>query len=372
MDMEQLSAPVEASSVLMQLREAQQLYGLARDKNPASRAKLAGSISKLLEMEVTPRESEMVADVLVELMRQAERDIRHALAQQLADMDQVPLRLVLQLANDEIDIARPVLKDSRVLGDMDLVYIIKAKSAEYWRIIATRKQMGDRVIDMLADTGDYETSLNLVENMDIRLTEHACVKISDLAQEHEDLALPLLRRDDISAEVVSRMYQFVGEELKQYIVQNYELDNKKLIETVDQTVLEFRDGRELAEYKPEEHMISAAKVFKSNGKLDTKLMIATLRRGQFRSFVAQFSAFTNLDLKTTAQILMQSHGQGLAIACRAYEISKEDFVSMFLLTNQFRNHGRMVNTQEMAKAVSYYNRIDVSVARKIIGNSVVH
>ncbi len=372
MDMEQLSAPMEASSVLMQLREAQQLYGLARDKNPASRAKLAGSISRLLEMEVTPRESEMVADVLVELMRQAERDIRHALAEQLAHMDQVPLRLVLQLANDEIDIARPVLKDSRVLGDMDLMYIIKAKSSEYWRVIATRKQMGDRVIDMLADTGDYETSLNLVENMDIRLTEHACVKISDLAQEHEDLALPLLRRDDISAEVVSRMYQFVGEEVKKYISQNYELDNKKLIETVDQTVLEFRDGRELAEYKPEEHMISAAKVFKTNGKLDTKLMIATLRRGQFRSFVAQFSAFTNLDLKTTAQILMQSHGQGLAIACRAFEISKEDFVSMFLLTNQFRNHGRMVNTQEMAKAVSYYNRIDVSVARKIIGNSVVH
>ncbi len=358
--------------MLMQLREAKQLYGLARDKTPASRAKLASSIGSLLEMEVSPRESEMVADVLVELLRQAERDIRQALSEHLAVMDHIPLRLVLQLANDEIDIAKPVLKESKVLGDMDLIYIIKAKSPEYWRVIATRKQMGDRVVDMLADTGDYETALNLVENIDVRLTEHASLQISDLAQNHEELALPLLRREDISREVASRLYEFVGEEIKQYIVKNYEIDAQQILQTVDHMVLEFRDGNDASEFRPEEHMLGAARAFKQKGKLDTKLMIATLRRGQFRSFVAQFSVFTNLDLKTTAQILMQSHGQGLAIACKAYEISKEDFVSMFLLTNQFRNHGRMVNTQEMAKAVTYYNRIEVSVAQQIIRNSVKH
>lgn len=358
--------------MLMQLREAKELYTLARDKNPASRAKLASSISKLLEMEVSSRESEMVADVLVELLQQAERDIRFALSEHLAVMENIPLRLVLQLANDEIDIARPVLKESRVLGDMDLIYIIKAKSPEYWRVIATRKYMGDRVVDMLADTGDYETALNLVENVEVRLTEHAAVRISDMAQNHEDLALPLLRREDISKEIASRLYEFVGEEVKQFIVQNYQLDSKQIIDTVDQTVLEFREGKDTAEFKPEEHMLNAARAFQQKGKLDTKLMIATLRRGQFRSFVAQFAVYTNLDIKTTAQILMQSHGQGLAIACKAYEVSKEDFVSMFLLTNQFRNHGRMVNTQEMAKAVSYYNRIEVSVAQQIIRNSVMH
>lgn len=368
----QTSDTAEATSVLMQLQQAQKLYGLARDKSPESRVKLAGTISKILEMEVSSRESEMVADVLVEIMRQAEHDIRAALSEQLSVMGHVPLRLVLQLANDDIEIASPVLRESRVLGDMDLVYIIKAKSAEYWRVIATRKHMGDRVIDMLADTGDYETSLALVENMDIRLTEHACVKISDMAQEHEDLAMPLLRREDISPEVVSRLYQYVGEEIKQFIVQNYDMDHQNILETVDRTVFEFRDGRELSEYKPDEQMMNVALAFKKSGKLDTKLMIATLRRGQFRSFVAQFAVFANLDLKTTGQILMQSHGQGLAIACRAFDINKEDFVSMFLLTNQFRNDGRMVNTQEMSKAVSYFNRIDSAVARQIIGNSVVH
>lgn len=356
----------------MQLREAKQLYVLARDKTPASRAKLASSISSLLQMDVSARESEMVADVLVELLRQAERDIRQALAEHLAVMDHVPLRLVLQLANDDIDIAKPVLKDSKVLGDMDLIYIIKAKSSEYWRVIATRKQMGDRVVDMLADTGDYETALNLVQNTDVRLTEYASLQISDMAQNHEDLALPLLRRQDVSREVVSRLYEFVGEEIKQFIVKNYEIDAGKLLETVDNMVLEFRDGSDSSEFKPEDHMVGAARTFKQKGKLDTKLMIATLRRGQFRSFVAQFSVFAELDLKTTAQILMQSHGQGLAIACKAYEISKEDFVSLFLLTNQFRNHGRMVNTQEMAKAVSYFTRIETSVAQQIIRNSVTH
>ena len=362
----------EISAVLMQLNEAKKLYGLAKDKSPHARSQLAKSISKLLEMDVNERESEMVADVLVDLMRKAESDVRQALADQLSTLDDVPLRLVLQLANDDIDIAKPVLKDSPVLSDLDLVYIIKAKSADYWRVIATREQIGDQVVDMLADTHDYETALNLCENTKIRLTEHAAVSISDMAQDHEDLAMPLLRRSDISQTVVSRLYEVVGQEIKSFIVQNYNIDTQVLIDAVENTVKEFKEGQDFQDYKPEEHMMKAALAMKGQGKLNTKLMLSTLRRGQFRSFVAQFAVFTELDIKTVCEILIQTHGQGLAVASKAFGISKEDFVSMFLLSNQFRNTGRLVDSQAMAKAVTYYERVEPSVALQIIRNSSVH
>ncbi len=357
------------SAMLMQINQANELYGLAMDNSPAARVRLASSISKILNMEVTDRESEMVADVLVELLRQAEKDVRMAVSEQLASMDGVPLRLILQLANDEVDIATPVLQRSSVLGDMDLIYIIKAKSAEYWRVIATRKNMGDCVVDALAETNDYETALNLTENMSIHITEKAALLISDMAQKHQDLAIPLLRRDDINNEVAMRLYEYVGQEIKQYILQNYDIDTQKIIDTVDNTVKEFRDSQENNGFKPEEHMIKAARSIKEKGKLNIKLMLATLRRGQFRSFVAQFVVFTELDIQTVGNILMQSHGQGLAIACKAFGISKEDFVSMFLLTNKFRNDGRMVDAKEISKAVSYYSRVEKDVAMSIIRNS---
>ena len=76
--------------------------------------------------------------------------------------------------------------------------------------------------------------------------------------------------------------------------------------------------------------------------------------------------------KTVCEILIQTHGQGLAVASKAFGISKEDFVSMFLLSNQFRNTGRLVDSQAMAKAVTYYDRVEPSVALQIIRNSSVH
>lgn len=372
MEPEYLGRQMEVSPVLIQLSEAQKLYGLAKDKSPGARSKLTSCISRILEMDVTTRESEMVADVLVDLLRQAEKDMRQSVAEQLSTLENVPLRLILQLANDEIEIATPILKRSEILSDLDLTYIIKAKSAQYWRVIATRKHLGDQVIDLLADTHDYETALSLVQNLDISLTEHAALTISDMAQTHEDLAVPLLRRKEISNAVITRLYEYVGQEIKNYILKNFKLDTNKIIESVDNIVQEFKDSLEPGEFVPAEYMIKAAQVFHQKGQLTPKLMLRTLRRGHFRSFVAQFSVFAELNIKTVGEILMQSHGQGLAIACKAYGIEKQDFVSIFLLTNQFRNSGRMVETDEMTKAITYYNRVEQHVALQIIKNSVKH
>ena len=107
-------------SIAGRLGDVGQLYDLARDKNPRARAELTHEIGSILEADVTDREGEMVADVLVELLRQAETDLRQALSEKLSLLDNVPLRLVLQLANDEIEIAQPVLTHSPVLGEFDL------------------------------------------------------------------------------------------------------------------------------------------------------------------------------------------------------------------------------------------------------------
>src|SRR6056297_122186 len=123
-----------------------------------------------------------MADVMISLMRQAEIDLREALAERLAVLDNVPLRLVLQLSNDEIDVARPVLKQSPVLSDMDLIYIMKSKGPEYWQAIAQREHMSNQIMNLLSDTRDVETGIALVENEKITLTEHTLNVLSEVAQ----------------------------------------------------------------------------------------------------------------------------------------------------------------------------------------------
>ncbi len=359
-------------AVLAQLSDIGKLYDLARDKSPGARTELSSVIGSILEADISLRESEMVADVLIKLMRQAEKDLRQVISEQISVIDDVPLRLVLQLANDEIEIARPILSNSNVLGDLDLMYIIKSQTPEYWQVIATRDSLNDQVIDVLADTGDFDTALNLAENEGIVLTDNALVVLSDIAQNSEVLAVPLLRRDEVSSEIATRLYKYVGEEIKGFISKNYNIDEQKISSVVDNAVNEFAEAESPNGFMPEEYMITAAKKFKEKDMLNMTLMLNTLRLGHIRSFVAQFAIFTNMSVDTVCNILSQANGQGLAVAAKAYDIKKQDFISIFMLSSKIWNEGRLVSMAEIQTAMSYYNKATPKLALEIMQGKHKH
>lgn len=360
------STPKKPVPISVQLGDVENLYYLARDKRPESRAQLTHEISSILEADVTPAEGEMVADVLIELLRQAEKDLRQAISEKLSLLEDVPLRLVLQLANDQINIAEPVLVNSPVLGDMDLMYIIKSKTEEYWRAIATRKTLSDQVINTLADTKDFDTSLALAENDGIVLTDHAMTALSDIARGSDIIAMPLLRRTEVPQDLAIALYKYVGEEIKSFITHNYDVDEKKVSEVVDQTVGEFGKSSSAEDCEPEHHMLEAAKAANSREKLTVSGMLGTLRRGNLRSFAAQLSVFTELPSDVITKILMQRNGQGLAILSKAFGIERQDFISIFMLTSKFWNQGQLVEPSEIKTAIDYYNRATSDVAKQII------
>lgn len=366
MNMNIAGSTQKPASLAVQLGDVEKLYELARDKKPESRALLSHEVSSILEADVTPTEGEMVADVLIELLRQAEKDLRQTLSEKLSVLENVPLRLVLQLANDEIEIARPVLKDSPVLGDMDLMYIIKSKTSEYWQAIATRKKLSEQVIDVLADTEDFETALALSENTGITLTEHAMTALSDIARDSDVLAMPLLRRSEVPSDLAMALYKYVGEEIKQFIAKNYDLDIEKVSNVVEQTVNEFTEDVTAEDCEPEGHMLEAAKAADSRDMLTVQGMVGTLRRGNLRSFMAQLSVYTDVPSDIVTRILMQKNGQGLAILSKAFDIEKQDFISIFMLTNKYWNKGQLIEPKEIKTAVEYYNRATPEIAKEII------
>ena len=370
MDLNLLDKSSNVTPLLVKLYDSHKLHSLAKDEKPLAKAELTTAVSELLETELSPRESELVADVMIGLMRQAEIDLREALAEKLSAMENVPLRLVLQLTNDDIKVAAPILSNSPVLGDLDLIYTIKSKGPDYWQAIAKRNEMSNQVINLLVDTRDVDTAIELAKNESITLTEHAVIVMSDMAQKSDSLAMPLLRRDEVTKELAEKMFRFVGEQVKAFITEQYGIENASLVDSVDEVIVELVEATEAVnEFMPSESMIRAAERYKSKGLLTTKLMLGALRRGQIQAFVAQLAKFTGLTPETTLEILSQTSGQGLAIACKAYEFSKEDFVSMFLLTNRIRNSGRMVDLNELSKAINYFTKIERDVARGIIENS---
>lgn len=354
---------------LVRLYDGHRLYELARDKKPLARAELSNAVTELLEINENPQEAELIADVLISLMRQAERDLRSALSEKLSGLPNVPLRLALHIANEEIEIAQPFLSNSSVLNDLDLIYIIKSKGAEYWRAIAQRKEMSDQIINVLATTKDNETAQNLAGNSNIVLPKAAMEIIADMALQSESIAKPLVQRREIPSELIAKIYSYVGTELKNFILQNHQLDTDALLNTVDEAVVEFVEENNATPFSPAPSMVKAAHRHKDQGILTIQMILGTLRRGQMQRFVAQFAAYCNLKPKIVEKVMQQKNGQGLAVICKAVEIQKADFLTIFLLTNRMRDDGRYVDSVEMQKAIKYFQRVEVDVARRLLRSS---
>lgn len=353
------------------LHDADNLYEMARDKSPEARKRLIQTVAAVLQVEVSSRESELIADILIELLHQAEKDLREALSRQLAILENVPLRLVLQMANDDVEVARHMLSQSPILGEFDLMYIIKSKTAGYWQAIAERKILSDQIIDTLADTGDFDTALALANNMSIKLTSHAVVALSDLAQESEVLSTPLLRRDEVPAEIAMKLYEFVGQELKEFIKGKYQANSDIVSKAVDGAVQEFRvESAAKSEFYPEQYMVDAARGFAAKGLLTVPLMLKTLRSGHMRSFVAQFSVYTDIPVAIAEDVVMQSTGQKLALVCKGRGVARSDFVSMFLLTGKLRERGQTASMDEVSRAVIFYDKTDPELAMNTLSEKL--
>ncbi len=350
--------------LLVRLYDSHRLYQLAEDRKPEARAELSHIVSGLLDMGLKQAERELIADILINLMRQAETDLRHAVAERLSTLANAPLRLVLFMAQDEIGVAESVLRSSPVLNDLDLLYIIQSKAPEYWRAIAAREMLNEPVVDALADTRDIPTACTLASNTHIHLSHHAIDVMAEIAETSKDLARPLLVRSEIPETLARKLYEIVGREMEKTI--SATLQNElSVLESVKDILYEFSsDAKDI--YEPTSAMIKAAEMFADKGQMSSALMMKTLKRGQIPSFVAQLSCVSKIQPQKIVHILRQENGQGLAVICRALNFARDEFIGIYLMTHKMRNEEGKINNTELTRAANYFDSLSADQAQKVI------
>ncbi len=371
MDMRLFDKSPQVASLLVRLYDTHKVYDLARDSDPLARAELTSAVAALLETHVhlSNREQELLSDVLISLMRQAESDLRAALSERLSVIPDAPLRLILNLANDDIEVARPVLSKSLILSDLDLIYIMKSRGAEHWQAIATRENLSPQVIDVLADKREEGTAINLSANERAHLTMHALEILTEMGRHNEKIARPLLMRSELPDPLVRKLYDHVGQELKHYIRDYYGIFSGEVAAAIDNIMLEFSSAGHDNLFMPNARVMQAARQYADRGKLSLYSMMQSLKRGQISSFIAMFSVYTGISADQTHDYLKQTCGKGLAVVCRANGIQKNDFAMIYMLTNRMRTEHRVINQKDMMEVVTYFDKVRPEVAQRLLRNS---
>ena len=142
-----------------QQRELENLLELARDRSTAARSRLVAILSELFfdgEKTLSERERWLMSEILRQLVHDVEKTVRKALAKRLSSESDIPTELLATLANDEIEVAHPILLHSEALRDLELIEIIQHHTMQHHLAIAMRQTLSTDVTDALVEASDSE------------------------------------------------------------------------------------------------------------------------------------------------------------------------------------------------------------------------
>src|SRR5690606_12796517 len=113
------------------------------------------------------------------------------LSLQLSTVDQTPHKVAKQLASDKANIAYPMLKNSTVLTDDDLVEIAETKGQDHLRAMAERPRLSSRVGDAIVARGENDVLITLARNKGAELSRHALETLVDKSEHIPELQEPV-------------------------------------------------------------------------------------------------------------------------------------------------------------------------------------
>lgn len=345
----------------------QSLLDWARARTPESRGALAGTITDLFA-EGTDRlshhERALMGDILHRVVVDLEFAVRKTLSEKLANLPDVPEELISFLANDDAEVAYPVLTRSPLMKDADLIEVIRHRTLEHQLAIANRFQVSEAVSGELAATGSVTVVEALLRNENARISQATLACLVEESRRIDAFREPLVRRSDLGADLAKRLFLWVSAALRNHIVKRFELDS----DTVD-TLLEQAAMENIAADAPPSEVSGTERLadeLAEREMLDTEMLVNALTIGEVNLFVAMFARMTDLRERLVQRLLFAPSGEQLAVACKAVGIDRATFETLFTLSRSARPQLGNSQQDHIRQAVDVFESIGRKDAERVV------
>lgn len=335
--------------------EIAKLMVLAHNSSKEARAELFDGITDLIEaqhQQISVTEIDLMMDILSTIITDIEINIRKKLSLKLADRSDVPAELIILLANDEIEVANPVLIQNTLLTDKELVKIIQRKSRQHQLSIAARKMLSSEVSRELVRTDDDNVIVTLLSNQEAKIDNETIEKIVEKAKSREILQPPLVRRQDLPKDIAASMYSWISMSLKSELLKIHDFNAEELEASLESSIDELKKEDELLNSDVDAEVALITKLKKAD-KLHISFLMKSLRQGNTGLFELAFAEILNIPEDIMCNILYERGPAALAIACCAARIDKSVFLTLFRLTRK----AKMMDTELSQSEIEHtYNQ----------------
>lgn len=309
------------------------LLTLAKSRKSDDRQRLLLGIAALCD--ATPAGTEIspvLTEIFLTLARQAEHDIRKSLAETLASAEWAPVALVNMLALDEIEIARPIIANSPLLKDQDLLRILVEATIEHHIEVARRPALSGAVADAIIDAAEPATLTALASNRTAEISETGLGRMVEQSRRIAALRAPLTRHPRLNDTLARELYGLVGQALRQAIGERFRIDDSCLAVAIDASVASVIPGRpmppatnqpSLSEREEMERRLVAK--LQSAGQLRPGFLIRAIREKRLSLFEHSLAALAGFSVGQVRAAVNHATPDALFLACSSVGIDKAVF-----------------------------------------------
>jgi len=289
---------------------------LTGDEDEGVRSQLAAKISKLapgLSANEVDKLRRMTYEALENLARDQATRVRRIVAETLQDMADAPPEVIRHLAEDsELMVCAPVLENSPVLTERDLVQIINLNPAEgALSAISKRASLSDEVMEELFASNDISAVAELLGNGSVSIKEDLLERICDRSRTVKALQNPLVHRPTLSKSVALRLADFVADHLIKALLNRRDLDPEtaKAVREEVSWRLDLAAEDEVA--SAQETAYAKAKRLKDEGNLEPDMVDSALKAGQKEYAIAALAVLADMTPSTIEQIARSNNAKAI-------------------------------------------------------------
>jgi uncharacterized protein (DUF2336 family) len=299
---------------------------------PASRARAAlfkrlADVVCLPGSRVNAFERSMIADLLVEMLREAVPEERARVARRLANLGDLPPALVRLLLRDSVEVAGPLLENCVSLSDADLVDCARRGGMEHRRLIAARRGVNELVGEAVLEPLEAPVIEVLLRNELARISADALeTLVADSRSTPRYIPL-LLRRAELRPSHAYILFWWADEEARRTILQRFAVSREILQEAAGDVFplaaaeawsdALTRKALQFIERRQRNRAAIAKSPFDS---LDQAVLAG--QNGLTREIAEEISYLSGLKPMTGAKIFTDPGGEPLAILCKATGLPK--------------------------------------------------
>lgn len=284
---------------------------LLAQPSPEMRAELAGKVAQEIDsVRLTAAELAIAQDIARVMARDVAVAVRQALAENLRRAARLPRDVARRLADDVEAVALPILSDSPVLTDEDLIDILRRTSPARQEAIARRADLAEPVSDALIGAAEEGAVATLLHNRTARIAEPSLHRAVERFAGSEAVKQGIVHRDVLPVTVAERLVVMVSDELRRYLLTHHALSPA----VASDIVLQSREHATLglSQRAGRQELTRLIRQMQRHKRLTPSLVLRALCMGDLAFFETALAVLAGVPVENAQILVHDAGGNGLA------------------------------------------------------------